>query len=109
MSVGDAPACSLPAFLQGFVSNKTSVLGDARVDPVETLMYAVFVASSERLRVADLAKILGVDLGELQVNKTGRRQGRFLTVVNEWENSCVGRRTEISERSWTLTEGAAQG
>eukprot|EP00798_Chlamydomonas_sp_ICE-L_P005845 gene5845-6131_t len=52
--------------LEGFVSNKTSDLGDNTVDPIESLLYAVFVASSERLKVSDLATILNADTKELQ-------------------------------------------
>ncbi|KAG2497046.1 hypothetical protein HYH03_005046 [Edaphochlamys debaryana] len=52
--------------LEGFVSNKTADAGDAAADPVESLLYSVFVANSERMTVAQLAGILGVELAELQ-------------------------------------------
>ena len=48
------------------MSNKTSEVGDASVDPLEALLYNVFVASSERLCVAELATILNVEPRELQ-------------------------------------------
>ncbi len=43
---------------QGFVSNRDSARGDERGDPVEAVMYAVFVATSERASVAELADML---------------------------------------------------
>ncbi|KXZ46985.1 hypothetical protein GPECTOR_39g479 [Gonium pectorale] len=51
---------------QGFVSNKTTDAGDAAADPLEALLYSVFVANSERTTVAELGAILGVPLPELQ-------------------------------------------
>jgi hypothetical protein len=45
---------------QGFVSNRDSARGDERGDPVEAVMYAVFVATSERASVAELADMLQV-------------------------------------------------
>jgi hypothetical protein len=51
------------------VSNKTSDEGDSGVDPVEQLLYLVFVANSERMRVLDTAAILNVDVHELQVGR----------------------------------------
>lgn len=36
--------------LEGFVSNRTPTAGDA-ADPLEALLYSVFVASSESLKV----------------------------------------------------------
>lgn len=53
--------------VQNFVSNKTSAVGDARVDPVETLRYSIFVATSERMRAVDMATILNVNLKDLKV------------------------------------------
>ncbi|KAG2449449.1 hypothetical protein HYH02_005596 [Chlamydomonas schloesseri] len=52
--------------LEGFVSNKTTEAGDAGADPLEGLLYGVFVANSERMCAAELAGILGVGLTELQ-------------------------------------------
>ncbi|PNH10754.1 hypothetical protein TSOC_002481, partial [Tetrabaena socialis] len=52
--------------LEGFVSNKTSEAGDASADPLEALLYSVFVANSERMTVAELAAILAVDLADVQ-------------------------------------------
>jgi hypothetical protein len=43
--------------LEGFVSNKDMVAGDA--DPMESLLYEVFVSNSERLSVDALAQVLG--------------------------------------------------
>ena len=54
------------AAVQGFVSNKDSE-EEGRGDPIETLLYAVFVASSERASVAELASILSVEVGKLQM------------------------------------------
>jgi hypothetical protein len=55
--------------LEGFVSNKTAAPASsvAEVDPVETLMYQVFVAASDRVTVGKLASILNVDVGMLRV------------------------------------------
>ncbi|GLI62242.1 hypothetical protein VaNZ11_004837 [Volvox africanus] len=52
--------------LEGFVSNKTTEVGDAAADPFESLLYSVFVANSERMTVAELGQILGVNLEELK-------------------------------------------
>lgn len=52
--------------LEGFVSNKTSDAGDSTVDPIESLLYAVFIANSERMHVSDLATILNVDIKEVK-------------------------------------------
>lgn len=51
--------------LEGFVSNRTSEQGDSSVDPLEALLYSLFVANSERLTIAQLAGILNVDIGSL--------------------------------------------
>ncbi len=54
--------------LEGFVSNKTTAPGGSEeVDPIETLMYQVFVAASDRVTVGTLASILNVDVGMLRV------------------------------------------
>ncbi|KAI8462738.1 MAG: FAM91 N-terminus-domain-containing protein [Monoraphidium minutum] len=64
--VGPGDRFAIPP-LEGFVSNRTADAGDAGSDPIEALLYSAFVASSERLAVADLAGILGVATEELQV------------------------------------------
>lgn len=48
------------------MSNKDSD-EEGKGDPIETLLYAVFVASSERASVAELANILSVDVSKLQM------------------------------------------
>jgi len=54
--------------LEGFVSNKTTApAGSDEVDPIETLMYQVFVAASDRVTVGKLASILNVEVGMLRV------------------------------------------
>ena len=53
----DTPA---GARAQGFVSNRDSAGGTERGDPVETVLYAVFVATSARASVAELADMLQV-------------------------------------------------
>ena len=50
--------------LEGFVSNRDLVAGDS--DPMEALLYEVFVSNSERLRVAELADVLGKPLPQVQ-------------------------------------------
>jgi len=54
--------------LEGFVSNTTSV-GEqgSSGDPLESLLYQVFVAASDNVTVADLAGILNVDIVTLQM------------------------------------------
>jgi hypothetical protein len=49
------------------VSNRNADASDSGSDPVESLLYSAFVASSERLALADLAGILNVPVEELQV------------------------------------------
>jgi hypothetical protein len=48
------------------VSNKTIDASDSGSDPVEVLLYSAFVASSERIALADLAGILNMAVEELQ-------------------------------------------
>ena len=50
--------------LEGFVSNKDMVAGDA--DPMESLLYEVFVSNSERLSVDALAQVLGRPTQQIQ-------------------------------------------
>ena len=52
--------------MQGFVSNKDSEKGEDKGDPLEAVLYGVFVATSERASVAQLASILSVDQAHLQ-------------------------------------------
>lgn len=51
--------------LQGFVSNRDSERGEERGDPLEAVLYAVFVATSARASIAELAAILQVPLPKL--------------------------------------------
>lgn len=53
--------------LEGFVSNKTTAAGATDADPVEGLLYQIFVAASDRVTVAKLASILNVDVPTLSV------------------------------------------
>lgn len=48
------------------MSNKNSDVSETQGDALETLLYAVFVATSERASVAQLASILSVPLSDLQ-------------------------------------------
>lgn len=45
---------------QGFVSNRDSERNEDKADPLEIILYSVFVATSERASVAELADILQV-------------------------------------------------
>ncbi len=45
---------------QGFVSNRDSERNEDKADPIEIILYAVFVATSARASVAELADILQV-------------------------------------------------
>ncbi|KAF8055757.1 Fam91a1 [Scenedesmus sp. PABB004] len=51
--------------LEGFVSNRTSAAGDERVDPLEPLLYRLFLANSTRFDQARLADMLGAPLEQL--------------------------------------------
>lgn len=53
--------CGLP---QGFVSNRNSATEG--VDPMETLLYSVFVANSESIGIGNLARVLNVDAREVR-------------------------------------------
>jgi len=54
--------------LEGFVSNKTSSVSSIDgIDPLETLLYQIFVAASERVRVVELADILNIPMDNLKV------------------------------------------
>ena len=48
------------------MSNKDSDTTGERGDPIEGLLYAIFVATTERSDVASLADVLSVDLAKLQ-------------------------------------------
>ncbi len=50
--------------LEGFVSNKTA---SASIDPLETLLYQIFVAASESVAVSELAEILDTSVADVQV------------------------------------------
>ena len=47
--------------MQGFVSNRDSEKNEDKADPLEIVLYAVFVATSARASVGELADILQVD------------------------------------------------
>jgi hypothetical protein len=49
------------------VSNKTSEAGDESVDPLDPLLYSLFLANSSRLDQAQLSDILGVSREQLQL------------------------------------------
>jgi len=54
--------------LEGFVSNKTSNLSSMDgIDPLETLLYHIFVAASERVSVSELADILNISIDQLKM------------------------------------------
>lgn len=54
--------------LEGFVSNKTSNLSSVDgIDPLETLLYHIFVAASERVSVSELADILNISMDQLKI------------------------------------------
>ena len=46
--------------VQGFVSNKDAEGSETQGDPLEAVLYAVFVATSSRASVAELGTILQV-------------------------------------------------
>ncbi|MEW5317390.1 MAG: hypothetical protein WDW38_008689 [Sanguina aurantia] len=77
--------------LEGFVSNKTSDSSDSTADPVESLLYSCFVASSERLRVGDLAAILAVPLAELCATMSVAVRLGFATRIAGEEAGAPGR------------------
>lgn len=49
------------------MSNKTSEAGDESVDPLDPLLYSLFLANSSRLDQAQLSDILGVSREQLQL------------------------------------------
>lgn len=51
--------------LEGFVSNRDAVAGDD-ADPMEMLLYELFVANSERLPLRALARVLDKPLADIQ-------------------------------------------
>lgn len=54
--------------LEGFISNKTSNLSSVDgIDPLETLLYHIFVAASERVSVLELADILNISMDQLKI------------------------------------------
>lgn len=65
------------------MSNKTTDSSDSTADPVESLLYSCFVASSERLRVADLAGILVVPISELCATMSVAVRLGFATRIGE--------------------------
>ena len=50
--------------LEGFVSNKTASVS---IDPLETLLYQIFVAASESVTVSELAEILDTSVADVRV------------------------------------------
>ena len=50
--------------LEGFVSNKTASIS---IDPLETLLYQIFVAASESVTVSELADILDTSVEQVKV------------------------------------------
>ena len=48
------------------MSNKDSERDEGRADPLESLLYAVFVANSSRASVVELAQMLSVEVAKLQ-------------------------------------------
>lgn len=47
------------------MSNRTAQAGDAAVDPLEPLLYKLFLASTTRLPMSDVAAMLGVPVAPL--------------------------------------------
>ncbi|EFJ51519.1 hypothetical protein VOLCADRAFT_103430 [Volvox carteri f. nagariensis] len=79
---------------QGFVSNKTTQAGDTSADPLESLLYSVFVANSERLTVSELGQILGVELEELKAALgVASRLGFATRVTDSYTTNIAGRET----------------
>ena len=79
---------------QGFVSNRDSERNEDRADPLEIILYAVFVATSARASVAQLADILQVSFPpcrslavlSLRVRSLGLPCGCFLPgQTNHWK------------------------
>ncbi|KDD75122.1 hypothetical protein H632_c859p1, partial [Helicosporidium sp. ATCC 50920] len=83
--------------LEGFVSNRTTQ-GEA-LDPVEALLYQVFVAASDRSSVRQLAHVLGVDAARLRVAlSVGCRLGFCARAEEGGEETGV----EVSLGSYSL-------
>lgn len=73
--------------LEGFVSNKTA--GAAAADPLETLLYQIFVAASDRVTVAKLADILNVDVPTLRVAISMACRLRFCRKLDVGEDGAA--------------------
>ena len=59
--------------MQGFVSNRDSEKNEDKADPLEIVLYAVFVATSARASVGELADILQVGSISQQTSPTSRK------------------------------------
>ncbi|GAX73682.1 hypothetical protein CEUSTIGMA_g1133.t1 [Chlamydomonas eustigma] len=94
--------------LEGFVSNRTPIVSEAS-DPLEPLLYSIFVASSENLRVSDLAQILGVGLQEVQMALSVAVRLGFATRIFPPYNSSsrTKRRVDSSIADHELNTAAA--
>lgn len=85
--------------LEGFVSNKDMEVGKEKGDPVERLLYLLFVATTDRADVAALAAVLSVELEKLQEAVSIACRLGFGTKTTAGSNTAV-----VSPRS---TEAAA--
>lgn len=85
--------------LQGFVSNKTSEVGDESVDPFEPLLYNLFLANSSRLDQARLADILGVELHQLLLATSIAIRLGFATRLSPGSSGAVDELGELGGRA----------
>lgn len=96
--------------LEGFVSNKTTApAGSEEVDPIETLMYQVFVAASDRVTVGKLASILNVDVGMLRVGISVACRLKFCRKLLNGGGGGGGGGGFSPDTSITLSDGGGGG
>ena len=74
--------------LDGFVSNRDLVAGDS--DPLEALLYEVFVSNSERLRLQELADVLEKGLPVIQQAMSIAVRMGFAVLMDGAPSPCGG-------------------
>lgn len=78
--------------MQGFVSNRDSEKNEDKADPLEIVLYAVFVATSARASVGELADILQVNILSGRPHSPplqGLPIGRFTLALPSFGRRCA--------------------
>ena len=83
--------------LEGFVSNKTSNLSSVDgIDPLETLLYHIFVAASERVSVSELADILNISMEQLKMGISMACRLGFCNKLSASDEAASGNYSPVS-------------